>query len=107
MPTAKNMKRMALPQSTTELNPEVLSEVGSAARFTEKEAAVFRRLAESEGNLVPRSTLLGVLRPAAPRTLDTYIRNMRKKLSATGDRYRIETEVGKGYILKKTAVRPV
>lgn len=86
------------------LDSDRIREISDAARFTSKETALFKHLAESPGRVVARPVLLRELHGAAPRTLDTYIRNMRKKLiGARVVGVSIETEVGKGFLLKKTS----
>lgn len=65
---------------------------------------MFTQLAESLGRVVARQVLLKELQGNAPRTLDTYIRNMRKKLADAGVvEISIETEIGKGFLLKKAS----
>lgn len=79
-----------------------ISEIARTARLTQKEADIFGLIVEGRGDLVPRLRLLKELGGRAPRTLDTYIRNIRKKLTDAGfSDGVIQTSAGKGYAFKK------
>lgn len=80
-----------------DLNSDRAKEVALKARFTPKEEAVFSRLLASANETVPRSELLRLF-TGAPRTLDTYMKNIRRKLGGAGFReIRIKTVTGVGY----------
>lgn len=76
--------------------------IPAGLRLTEKEAAIFARLAAAEGGAVTRSRLLSEIWGFAPgvstRTLETHIGRLRRKLAAADPRRRLLTTTG-GYRL--------
>jgi DNA-binding response OmpR family regulator len=66
--------------------------------LTTKESGLVALLLEAQGTVVPRAALLTVLGRCAPRTLDTYAKQIRTKMRAAGlDPAWLKTHTGKGY----------
>jgi len=74
----------------------------ASLRLTEKEAAIFARLAAANGGVVARTRLLSEVWGYGPgvstRTLETHIGRLRRKLAAAGSGWRVLTAAG-GYRL--------
>lgn len=74
---------------------------GRPVPLTWREFEVLRLLAQEQGRVVRRATLLGLLLgapdAASPRLIDTYVKSIRKKLGGAGRL--IETVRGVGYRL--------
>ncbi len=69
--------------------------------LTLTERAIIDVLANANGTVVPRATLLRMLAGRSPRTLDTYMKQIRAKLRASGlDDKALITRVGVGYGLQ-------
>jgi DNA-binding response OmpR family regulator len=69
--------------------------------LTATEQAIIAALVKGNGTIVPRAALLAILAGRSPRTLDTYIKQIRAKLRACGlDAKALITRVGVGYGLR-------
>ncbi len=64
------------------------------------ERAIFERIAEHPNQLVTRSALMAVLRGSSPRTIDSHIMAIRRKLQGLGSPATIETVKRQGFILR-------
>ncbi len=72
--------------------------VAANAKMTPKEKDIFKRLASNPNTVVPRAALRAEFPGRAPRTLDTYIKNIRRKLAESGyTGGAIRTEAGVGF----------
>ncbi len=73
---------------------------GTALDMTATEFRLLARLMEQPGRLVPRGVLIAALWGAqsavSDRTLDSHLRNLRRKLAAAGGGQMIETRHGQG-----------
>ncbi len=68
--------------------------------LTPKEEALIKVLLDAVGSTVSRGQLHNVLGPVKPRTIDTYLKNIRSKMRATGiDPGIVVTHSGEGYSL--------
>jgi len=67
--------------------------------MTRQERVVLARLARDTGRVVRREDLLHECPGIAPRTLDTHIKNIRRKLRSAGySREIVVTEFGVGFL---------
>ncbi len=83
---------------TLKLPQDQIDALASKARMTPQEKAIFGRLASTPNTVVPRETLRAAVPGQAPRTLYTHIKNIRRKLSESGQHnWTIKTEAGVGY----------
>ena len=75
---------------------------GEEVKLTATEFRLLRRLMESPGRVLTRSTLLtdawGYSSDVDSRTVDTHVRRLRRKLGSESDR--VETVIGVGYRLR-------
>lgn len=70
--------------------------------LTEKEREIVDLLTAANGQIVPKHRLLSVLHGRAPRTLDTYVKQIRAKMRHAGlDDWSLKTHVGVGYTLAR------
>ncbi|MHB8391226.1 MAG: winged helix-turn-helix domain-containing protein [Acidobacteriaceae bacterium] len=68
--------------------------------LTSKEEALVKALVEAAGRTVSRGQLHNVLGAVKPRTIDTYLKNIRSKMRASGiDPGIVVTHAGEGYSL--------
>ena len=73
--------------------------------LSKTEKSIVEILVSSEGQVVPRSRLLGILNGRSPRTLDTYVKQIRSKMRASGlDDKTLVTQIGIGYRFVPTLV---
>lgn len=68
--------------------------------LTKTEQAIFQRLAANANMLVSRHDILAVMKAAATHTIDSHIMSIRQKLRRASSSVKIETVVGKGFILR-------
>jgi DNA-binding response OmpR family regulator len=68
--------------------------------LTAKEREIVDLLTAANGDIVPKAHLLAVLQGRAPRTLDTYVKQIRAKMRLAGlNGTSLKTHVGVGYAL--------
>lgn len=68
--------------------------------LTSKESLIVDRLVRANGDIVSREDLTSLLSGLAPRTLDTYIKQIRAKLRQSGlEANSLVTHVGRGFSL--------
>ena len=80
------------------MSPERIEAVAKKAKMTSKETAIIKRLMLVPNIVVTREVLRNEIPGVAPRTLDTYIKNIRRKLAASGESVGgIETSPGVGF----------
>lgn len=71
------------------------------ASLTATESQIVDLLLDADGAVVPREQILNVLSGRAPRTLDTYMKQIRAKIrKANMDPATLMTHVGAGYSLR-------
>lgn len=65
-----------------------------------KEREIVDLLASAKGEMVPKHRVLALLQGRAPRTLDTYVKQIRAKMRSAGmDGATLKTHTGSGYSL--------
>lgn len=101
--------RIVIHSLTVDTSSRTVEADGQPIHVTEKEYRLLELLTLRRGQFVPRETiadyLYGGLRGPASKVIDVFVSNLRKKLAAAcrGEQF-IESERGRGYVMRGTAV---
>lgn len=69
-------------------------------RLSKVESALFDRLAARPGGVVLRTELMAAIKGTSPRTINSHVMGIRRKMEWHRVRGRIETVRGLGFILR-------